>query len=189
MIISCLSILSGGYLLTCRSNTGGVELFYISDWQKRLFSFTGEIIEGTDPGDGPAQVFYTIEQLLQSASAEETAEVEVTNGAAIWNQIVTMLFPTTGDMDLDDQVRSFKKWLTEGRFFVITLDQNGHAKLYGAEKGLTMETGEGGTGQASTDINGTTITLSGKESESARLVNLPGGGGGATAFTINPAVL
>ena len=188
MIIN-ISILLGGYLLTCRSNTGGVELFYISDWQKRLFAFSGEIIEGTDPGDGPAQVFFTFEQLLESASASETPEVDNTNQAAIWNQSVILVFPTTGDPDLDDQVRSLKEDLSKGRFLVITKDQNGHNKLFGAERGLTMETGEGGTGQASTDLNGMTITLTGKESESARLVNLPGGGGGATPFTITPAVL
>ena len=180
-----ISILNGGYLLTCRSNTGGVELFHISDWAERVYGFTGEIIEGT--ASGPAQVFETIEQLLESASASEAAEVDNTNQAAIWLQTITIVLPTTADPDLDDQIRNLKAALSKGRFLVLALDQNGHAKLYGIEKGLRMETGEGGTGQASTDLNGTTIVLTSKESDSARLVNLPGGGGGATPFTINPA--
>ena len=182
-----LSILNGGWLLQCRKNSGGVELFHISNWADRLYAFTGNIIEGTDPGDGPAQEFQTVEQLLESASTTETAEVETTNGAGIWNQQISLVLPNTGDPDLDDQIRTFKQWLSQGRFLVITKDQNGHAKLFGAEKGLTADTGEGGTGQASTDLNGTTFVLSSKESESSRLVNLPGGGGGATAFIINPA--
>jgi hypothetical protein len=185
----CNSLLTGGYLLSCRANTGGVELYYISDWKPRVYAFTGEIIEGTDPGDGAAQEFYTVEQLLESASTVEAVEADTTNGAAIWAQTVNMVLPNTGNADLDDQIRNFKKWLSEGRFIVITKDQNGHAKLYGAERGLVMESGEGGTGQASTDLNGNTIVLTSKESESARLVNLPGGAGGATAFTIYPAPL
>jgi hypothetical protein len=185
----CISVLNGGYLLACRGNTGGVELYFISDWKPRLYAFTGEIIEGTDPGDGAAQEFFTVEQLLESASAVEAVEADTTNGAATWLQTINMVLPNTGNPDLDDQIRNFKKWLSEGRFLVITKDQNGHAKLYGAERGLTMETGEGGTGQASTDLNGNTIVLTSKESESARLVNLPGGGGGATAFITNPAPL
>lgn len=188
MIIN-LSLLNGSYLLLCRGNTGGVELFYITDWKDRLFAFTGNIIEGTDPGDGPAQEFFTVEQLLESASATETAEVDTTNGSAIWNQSVSMVFPNKGNQDLDDMLRNFKKFLTEGRFMVITVDQNGNNKLYGAERGLVMAEGTGGTGQASTDLNGTTVVLTSKESESARLVNLPGGGGGATAFIIQPAPL
>lgn len=188
MIIN-LALLNGGYLITCRDNTGGIQLFYISDWKERVYAFTGEIIEGTDAGDGPAQEFFTVEQLLQSASADETAEVNNQNGAAVWNQTVNIVLVTTGDPDLDDQIRSFKAWLAKGRFLVIALDQNDHAKLYGAEKGLRLDTGDGGTGQAATDLNGNTMVLTSQESESARLVNLPGGGGGATPFTIYPAPL
>lgn len=180
----CKSLLSAGFLLGCRKNTAGVELAAISDWNERVYAFTGEIIEGTDAGDGAAQEFYTIEQLLQSASATEAFEGNNVNGAAGFIQTVTLQFPNTSDPRLDDQIRSFKQKLAQGRFLMLVKDQNGHYKLYGAEKGLMLESGEGGMGQARTDLNGNTLVFTSKESESARLVNIPGGGGGATAFTI-----
>jgi len=99
------------------------------------------------------------------------------------------MLPNKGEKDFDDQIRNLYTNLSKGRFLVLVKDQNGIYKLYGIENGIRLTEGAGGTGKALTDLNGATITLQGKEPEPARLVNIPGGGGGATAFSILPAPL
>ena len=185
--LDCL--LDGGYELQCRDASGGVIVIRLSDWAERVYSFTGDIIEGTDAGDGAAQEFFTIEQLVETAEVVEAPQVDTTLGTAFFQTDLTIVLPNKGEKDFDDQIRNLYSALSKGRFLALVKDQNGIDKLYGIENGLQLTEGAGGTGKALTDLNGTTITLQGKEPEPARLVNLPGGGGGATAFVINPAPL
>lgn len=181
-------IIDTNYELPCRDATGGVVVVRLSDWKDRVFAFTGNIIEGTDSGDGAAQEFFTIEQLVQNAEIKEDVETGE-SGASAYVQTLTIVLPNKGDKDKDDQIRNLKAALSKGKYLGLIKDQNGMEKLYGIENGLRLTESADGTGKAMTDLNGATITLIAKEPELARLVNLPGGGGGSTAFTINKAPL
>ena len=182
-------ILGGGYELQCRDASGGVIVVRLSDWKERVYAFTGNIIEGTDASDGAAQEFFTIEQLVETAEVVEAPQTDTTLGSSFFQTDLTIVLPNKGEKDFDDQVRSLYKSLSKGKFLALVKDQNGIEKLYGIENGLRLTEGAGGLGKAFTDLNGQTITLQGKESKPARLVNLPGGAGGSTAFIINPAPL
>jgi hypothetical protein len=154
-----------------------------------VFAFTGNIIEGTDAGDGAAQEFFTIEQLVETAEIVESPQVDTTFGTSFFQTDLTIVFPNKGDKDLDDQIRNLYTALSKGKFLALVKDQNGIEKLYGIENGLRLTEGAGGLGKAFTDLNGATLTLVGKEPDAARIANIPGGGGGSTAFIINPAPL
>jgi hypothetical protein len=182
-------ILDGGYELKCRDASGGVIVVRLSDWKDRVYAFTGNIIEGTDAGDGAAQEFFTIEQLVETAEIVEAPQVDTTFGTSFFQTDLTIVLPNKGDKDLDDQVRNLYTALSKGKFLALVKDQNGIEKLYGIENGLRLTEGAGGLGKALTDLNGTTITLQAKEPNPARLANIPGGAGGSTAFIINPAPL
>ncbi len=182
-------MLDGGYELQCRDGSGGVIVIRLSDWEDRVYAFSGNIIEGTDAGDGDAQEFFTIEQLVETAEIVEAPQVDTTLGTAFFQTDLTIVLPNKGEKDFDDQIRNLIEALSKGKFLALIKDQNGIEKLYGIENGLRLTEGAGGTGKAFTDLNGQTITLQGKEPDPARLANIPGGGGGATAFIIHPAPL
>lgn len=185
--LDCL--LDGGYELQCRDASGGLIVVRLSDWADRLYAFTGEIIEGTDAGDGDAQEFFTIEQLVESAEVVEAPQVDTALGTSFYQTDLTIVLPNKGEKDFDDAIRNLYAQLSKGKFLALVKDQNGIEKLYGIDNGLRLTEGAGGSGKAFTDLNGQTITLQGKEPEPARLVNIPGGAGGSTAFIIHPAPL
>ncbi len=176
-------LIDGVYELPCRDSSGGVVVVRLSDWRDRVFSFSGNIIEGTDAGDGSAQVFHTIEQMVESAEADEDVKTG-DSGASYYEQKIVITLPNKGDKLKDDQIRNLKADLIKGKFLGLVKDQNGIEKLYGIENGLRLTTNEDGTGKTMTDLNGATTTLIAKEPKLARIVNLPGGGGGATPFVI-----
>lgn len=180
-------LLSSNYVIPCRG-VGGIDEVYISNWAKRVYAFTGEIIDGTDVGDGAAQTFQTIQQDFETANTDEPITVE--NGGVSNAHTVVVTLYNKGDKNLDDDIRTIRKKLGQGRFLIITKDNNGVYKLYGRKNGLRLTTSEGGIGQANTDLNGNVLTFVSNEPELSRIVNIAGDGAGSTVeFIINPAPL
>lgn len=185
--MSILCLLDTGRALGC-PGVGGLDEIYASNFAVRDYAFVGEIIQGTDAGDGPAQVFQTIQQDFEIAFASSNPTVE--NGAASFAHTVTFTLYNKGEKNLDDEIRSLRKVLSKGRFLLIAKDNNEVHKLYGKKHGMRLTTNEGGNGVANTDLNGYVFTFVSNEPELPRVVNLPGDGVGATIeFIINPAPL
>ncbi len=182
-----LCLLDSGSVLGCPGQ-GGLDEIYASNFAVRDYAFSGEIIQGTDAGDGAAQVFQTIQQDFEVAFGSSNPTVE--NGATSYAHTLTMTIYSKGDKNLDDEIRSIRKRLTQGRFLMIAKDNNEVHKLYGQKNGMRLTTNEGGNGVTGTDLNGYVLTFVSNEPELPRVVNLPGDGGGATVeFVINPAPL
>ncbi len=178
-------VLESGTLLRC-PGVGGLDEIYISDWAKRVFAFTGEVIDGTDAGDGAAQTFETIQQDFETANADQPITSE--NGAISYAHTVVLTVYNNGDKNLDDEVRTLRKQLTKGRFLIMAKDNNGVHKLYGIKSGMKLTTSAGGNGQTTTELNGYVFTFVSNEPELARIVNIAGDGGGSTVeFIINAA--
>ena len=183
IILAC--IITAGRSLTCRG-VGGLEEAYITNHvKKNVFVNTiGNVIGGTDPVTGTILTFETLEQEVETANAVEAIVGSVENGTAVYEQSVALTL-----FGEDDALRTLVMELVGGRHTVLGLSQQGQHKLYGKKNGLTVNEGEIKSGLALADLNGVTITLSGKEPEPADLVDLAGDGvGGAMdEFIINAA--
>lgn len=183
-ILACT--LTAGRKLICKG-VGGLEEIYVTDLVKgQVYATTvGNVIGGTDSVTGSPMTFETLEQEVETANAIEAIVGSTENGTAVFEQAVSIVL-----FGEDDALRTLVLQLAQGRFTVLGKSQQGQYKIYGKKNGLRVNEGEIKVGLALADLNGVTLTLSGKEPEPAHLVDLAGDGvGGAIdEFVINPAV-
>ncbi len=183
LFLAC--IITAGRKLDCKAVGGLEEIYVTSHIKKNVFINTvGNIIGGTDPATGTILTFETLEQEVETASAIETIVGSTENGTLVFEQAVAITL-----FGEDDALRTLVMQLGAGRFSVLGLSQQGQHKLYGKQNGLSVNEGEIKSGLALADLNGVTLTLSGKEKEPADLVDLAGDGVGGLMdeFVINPA--
>ena len=110
--------------------------------------------------------FYKFQQLQGTANATDVPTGSDENGTIFYAQSITLFFPK-----LQASTRNLVKVLGANRCIAVVIDRNGTGTMYGAELGLSTNTGEGGTGTAFGDRNGYSVTLSGAEREPAFEVN------------------
>jgi len=157
--MSC--VLTSGYTLDCRS-IAGIQAVYIGTWNGSVLSFSastatanaGEITNFT----GGTSSFYKFEQPIETGSLTETGNFNVQNGTAYYDQVVEITCHNT-DQSLINKVNT----LGRGKWRILVLDVNGNYFLVGKQNPVFVTSVAGGSGKAYGDLNGFTITFTGKE--------------------------
>jgi hypothetical protein len=166
--------LTNGYSLgDCVVSNGGVYTVYIAGHEKNTaFSkITGtNIVNGYD-GTSITYSFQQFEQDVEIAESSESLVVSRENGTRFYEQSVTLTLHYSDSTTANDTLRDTLEELSRGNMLLIVKENSGIHRLYGAENGLRVTTGDGGSGKAFGDLNGITLTLTGKESESAPIVD------------------
>jgi len=160
--MSC--ILDGGYQLGCKDSLGGIQEAYIA-------SFTGSTTYTYDANDVILTItdtnnFYTFEQRNEQGEFVQTGNHSVENGTNWYEQAVSLIF-TKNDADL----RNSLKLLAQSTLLVIVKDQNGKYWIVGEQNGADLTASTQSAGKAYGDLNGSTVTLTGKEPCPAREVS------------------
>lgn len=157
-------ILSTGYVLGCRDNTGGVQSLAIGPWEAGTtysYGLDAEILTSSQATDS----FFTFEQYTEQASA--TGEVTANNefGTIFNTQNLTFIMEK-----MDAPTRAKFLILTQGRFRVLILTQNGQYLLMGRLNGARLSAGTNGPGKAFGDMAGFTGTLTAIEPEPIHII-------------------
>ena len=166
--------LTNGYSLgNCVVSNGGVYTTYIAGHEKGIVysTGTGNQVNGYD-GTSISLTFKEFEQDVEIADSSETLVVSRENGTRFYEQSVSITLHYGSDAAANDTLRDTLEELSKGNMVVIVKENSGIHKLYGAENGLRVTTGESGSGKAFGDLNGITLTLTGKEPEAAAIVDL-----------------
>lgn len=156
--MSCL--ITGGYTLPCKG-ISGIQAVYIGNWNGSAMTYTmgsasnPNLITGLA---GVTQSFYTFQQEIEQGSLTETGNFNPQNGTAYYDQVVeiTVMQPTQLLVDKVNQ-------LGQGRWRIIILDSNANYWLVGQVNPVSVTAVAGGPGKAYADLNGFTITFTGKE--------------------------
>jgi hypothetical protein len=154
-------VLTDGYTLDCRS-IAGVQAVYIGTWNGPTLTYTQSTATGsvgliTSFNSGTSS-FYKFEQPIETGSLTETGNFNVQNGTAYYDQVVEITTHNT-DQNLINKVNA----LGRGKWRIIVLDVNGNYFLVGKQNPVYVTGVAGGAGKAYGDLNGFTITFTGKE--------------------------
>lgn len=157
--MSCL--LTSGYNLDCRS-IAGIQAVYIGTWNGSTLTYT-QSSTGSSAGqitsfNSGTSSFYKFEQPIETGSLTETGNFNVQNGTAYYDQVVEITTHNT-NQELINQVNT----LGRGKWRIIVLDVNGNYFLIGKQNPVYVTSVAGGSGKAYGDLNGFTITFTGKE--------------------------
>jgi hypothetical protein len=152
--MSC--VLTSGYSIPCKG-IAGVQAVYIGLWNGPAMGYTTTGIT-ISAFTGATVSFYEFEQPIETGSLTETGNFNTQNGTAYYDQVVeiTVHNITAG---LIDQVNT----LGRGRWRILVLDVNGNYFLIGKQNPVMVTAVAGGLGKAYGDLNGYTITFTGKE--------------------------
>ena len=168
--------LTNGYSLSnCVASVGGVYTVYIAGHEKNIaFSnSTGGLVNGYDSTLLAGTLdFKEFEQDIEIAGATESVTVDRATGTRFYEQSVNLTIHYGKDMVANDATRTTMEQLSKGNMLLIVKENSGIHKMYGAENGLRVTTGAGGTGTGFGDLNGITLTLTGKESEASQIIDL-----------------
>lgn len=154
-------ILSSGYTLPCRV-IAGVQAVYIGTYNSGLTytygtsSNANQIISFA----GSTSSFYKFEQTIETGSLTNTGNFNEQNGTAYYDQVCEITVHNVSQT-LIDQVTS----LGQGRWRILVLDNNGNYFLIGKSFPVSVTALTGGLGKADGDLQGFTITFTGKEKE------------------------
>lgn len=155
-------ILSSGYSIPCKG-IAGVQEVYIGTWNDGSLTYTigtSSSLNQITAFGGATVSFYRFQQQIESGSLTETGNFNVQNGTAYYDQVVEITTYTT-NQTLIDQVNI----LGRGVWRIIVLDVNGNYFLVGKTNPVNVTGVAGGLGKAYGDLNGFTITMTGKEAD------------------------
>jgi hypothetical protein len=158
--MSC--IISNGYTLPCKG-IAGVQAVFIGEYNDGSLGYTYGATAGVDLNQiiaftGATVSFYKFEQTIETGSLTETGNFNEQNGTAYYDQVVEITVHNVGQ-ELIDQVNT----LGRGRWRIIVLDVNGNYFLVGKINPVSVTAATGGLGKAYGDLNGYTLTFTGKE--------------------------
>jgi hypothetical protein len=156
--MSC--ILTAGYTLPCKG-IAGVQEVYIGTWNDGSLTYTigtASELNQITAFTGATVSFYRFQQTIETGSLTETGNFNEQNGTAYYDQVVEITVQNT-NQTLADTVNN----LGRGRWRIIVLDVNGNYFLVGKQNPVNVSAIAGGLGKAYGDLNGFTITFTGKE--------------------------
>jgi hypothetical protein len=156
--MSCL--ITEGYAIACKG-IAGVQAVFIGEWNGNDIGYT--IGTGLTAGQieaftGATVSFYEFQQTIETGSLTEAGNFNVQNGTAFYEQTVEITVHNT-TATLIEQVNV----LGRGRWRILVLDVNGSYFLVGKQNPVQVSAVAGGLGKAYGDLNGFTITFTGKE--------------------------
>ncbi len=155
-------IISSGYTIPCKG-IAGIQEVYIGTWNGPTLTYTIgtasptlDMITTFTGGTGSG--FFGFQQTIETGSMTNNGNFNVQNGTAYYDQIVEITCQNA-NQTLIDQVTV----LGQGRNRILVLDENGNYFLIGQVNPVDVTAVTGGLGKAYGDLNGYTITFTGKE--------------------------
>lgn len=160
--MACL--IENGYSLGCRDSIGGVKEIYIGNFESAA-TYTMDT-NGSITATTATNTYQTFEQEMESASFNQTGVFSTENGTVYFDQVATL------NMLKNDAIsRKTLLALAQANLSVIIKDQRDEYWLVGIKNGVRATAGTMNTGKAYGDMNGSTITLQGKEPEPAHRID------------------
>lgn len=156
MATNCL--FTGGYSLGCKDNTGGIQEVYIANFSGNTTYVydSNNVITGITS----APTYYTFEQRNENAELLQEGQHSVENGTNFWLQTLNLIFHKN-----ESDSRNLVLLLAKAQLSVIALDQNGKYWILGKRNGADLTTSNSNFGKAYGDLNGSNISIVGKEPE------------------------
>jgi hypothetical protein len=156
--IDCL--LTQGFGVGCRDNSGGIKEVYLANWED--LTFTADT-EGIITAIGDASVNfelhkYTLQKNISSLT--ENISMDPANETVVYAPEVMMVLNK-----LDSAKRAELALVAKSLTIAIVGDLNGKYWIVGAGRGLDLASAIRQTGVAIGDRNGTEFTLIGSEPE------------------------
>jgi hypothetical protein len=146
-----------GAEIGCRDNVGGVEVIYIANFDnvQSITSTSGVISDITMVG---TTKFYTFQLNKEDAQYDSKTTSSIETGTTFYES--TTVF-TMKKMSAS-QKNSLSN-LAKARLMAIVKDANGTLWVLGETRGVDALEITNGSGKAMGDLNGATVTLTGKE--------------------------
>jgi len=143
--------------LGCRDSIGGISLAYIGNFDAgQLYVTDGS--ENITSATGSLVDYYTFEQEMETGSFTQEGAFSIENGTVFFTQNLALTFHKN-----DADLRNTLLVLSQANLSVIVKDQRGEYWLLGYQNGVRVSAGAMNTGKAFGDLNGVTLTLTGKE--------------------------
>lgn len=159
--MSCSLLTTGKNAASSCKAIGGIETVYIAN-SDLIASYA---VSGTGPNEeissivGATGVFYQFKQIQETSSFTSTPNANIQNGSLFFETILTLVFT-----NYNSSLRYVIKTLAENNLVAIAKMKTGEYVLLGQSAGLDVNGGEGGSGVASGDRNGASLTFRGVES-------------------------
>jgi len=164
-------ILNSGYSLGCKDNIGGIRRVYIGNFadDNIYVEDADNIITSMLNSTSGAITYYTFEQRQESGEFNENGNHSVENGTTFYEQVLSLIFTKN-----EATLRNTLFLLAKSTLSVIVETQNGRYILMGKINAVNMTASTVATGKAYGDLNGTNVTLTGKEPQSAQEISAAG---------------
>lgn len=160
------NIVQGGEI-ACRDSVGGVLEVYLTEFtnvpQANITSSSGVITAATC-SSGKRFFTYQLEKENATFGAKDIVSVE--NGTLYSEQTLTFTMKK-----MSASARNNLRTLAQNRLHVIVKDANGIYWWMGQTRGVDLTGSEATTGKAMGDMNGYTLTLTGKEPDAPNTVS------------------
>lgn len=147
----------------CRDNIGGIKEVYIGSFTN-LEVYT-EDTDGTITGVTGNADLHTFELRQQQGSFVQSGNHSIENGTNFYEQVVSIVFTKNDAAD-----RNMLNVLSQSTLLVVVKDNNGTYFLIGALNGAELTASSQSSGQNYGDMNGTTLSITGRESTPARVI-------------------
>lgn len=162
-------LLTGGYDLGCKDNTGGIQKVYIRNFSDEVYTYDtdGSILTVLDAATGlVAPTYYTFEQRNENAEFTQEGQHSVENGTNFWIQTINLIFHKN-----EADLRNTLLVLAKSSLDIVVLDQNGTYWQIGKQNGAELVSSTSNMGKAYGDMNGSTVGIEGREPEPADVVS------------------
>ena len=159
--------ISSGRSVSCKDATGGIKGIYIHNYSDTSafpgYSATAANVItdlGQIGGVGNTYEVYKFAVRREMASLTVDTQSDVTTGTTFFEQVFTCTFTKLTQVDADNLSE-----LAAGRPQIIVEDNQGNLIMLGHTNGMDVTAGTFETGKAFSDLNGMTLTFTGREIE------------------------
>lgn len=158
-------VIINGVEIDCADSVGGVAEIYLTEFANvaGITASSGTITAMNCSG---GKKFWTFQLEKENGQFTQTPQRSVENGTLHYEQSVS--FTIKGKMTAAR--RNALHILLQNRLMCIVKDNNGNYQVAGQVNGLDVTGAEGTTGKAFGDMNGYSLTLTGKEASPANFL-------------------
>jgi len=157
--------LTQGYTLDCKDSLGGIKaMWLINHANVTAVTEASGIVSAITKAAG--KVFYKYELVKNTGSLTETITTSVENGTVFYAQELSVVLNK-----LQANTRNEILLLAQATLMAVVQDANDKYWLLGKVTGVDVTGGTAGTGTATGDRNGYTLTFSANEKQLAPEVN------------------
>lgn len=146
-----------GYEIACRDSVGGIKEIYIAEFAN-VQSYTASSGVITAITMVPGKKFYTFQLEKENATYTNDSVGSLENGTTFYNSSVVFTMKK-----MSASMKNSIKVLSQARLMVIVKDANDIYHVMGLTRGADALDIKMTSGKAMGDMNGATVTITGKE--------------------------